>query len=152
MALILRTCPSLVQLSSLILGVRHLNTKITAMWCQHDITVHLRLYWVIFLSILKILFGSILINHIYIYICMRCVKSAYIVFCRAWMELSLWFMECGLHPHWTLLGTFSRAVYAFFFFLNHTHTHNCFSSQFVQLTSYIEYNLLLQCWRKSPRK
>ena len=38
-----RTFQNLVQSSWLILGVRHLSTKTTIMWCQQDITVHPKL-------------------------------------------------------------------------------------------------------------
>lgn len=56
-----RICLSQAPLSSLILEVQHLNTRITTMWCQQDITVHQRLFWVIVNSPLDSVVGILIL-------------------------------------------------------------------------------------------
>lgn len=87
-----RICQNQVLLSSLILGVLHLNTRITAMLYQHAIIGPQRLYWV------SLVYSNFMWHSMYIYFEFQC----FIVH-RPWMELSVRFMECWLHTCWTLL-------------------------------------------------
>lgn len=103
MLIISKIFQNLVLLSSLILEVQLWNIKITVMWCQHVIIGHQRSSWVILcscdwrgLSVID-LFSKPPAFAFIVDICL-------IFSCRSWMELCLWFMECGLHTCWVVLG------------------------------------------------
>ena len=83
MAPISRICLSQAPLSSLILGAQHLNTRITTMWCQQDITALQRLFWVIVNSTLVLVGGVLNFNM------NQLNGESCAVYCRPWMELPL---------------------------------------------------------------
>lgn len=103
--LISRICQSLVLSSLSTLEAQRLNIKITPMWFQHGITVHRRLFWVISSTFWR---NSSNLSRVSSFITgLGLISiSMSVIFCRTWMELSLWFMECGLHTYWALLGKF----------------------------------------------